>query len=123
MARWRHFLAHILTPAERKAVKELVLRGGTNAEIARRLRKSPRTVEHQLESAFRKLREFLDWPEDFPISRNTLTSLLTPYLEGVSATRSEELHYKQLLLRSLMFNPVTLFQWPLEPRLGDLRRR
>ena len=81
VARWRHFLAHILTPAERKAVEELVLRGGTNAEIARRLRKSPRTVEHQLESAFRKLREFLDWPEDFPVNRITLTSLLSPFLE------------------------------------------
>ncbi|HDN19713.1 MAG TPA: LuxR family transcriptional regulator, partial [Candidatus Acetothermia bacterium] len=80
LERWRHFLEHVLTPAERKVVEELVLRGGTNAEIARRLRKSPRTVEHQLESAYRKLRAFLDWPENFPINRTTLVSLLAPFV-------------------------------------------
>lgn len=80
--RWRHFLENILTPAERRAVEELVLHGGTNKEIARRLRKSHKTVEHQLESAYRKLREFLDWPPDFPINRTTLTSLLSPFLRG-----------------------------------------
>ncbi len=56
------------------------MRGGTNAEIARRLRKSPRTVEHQLESAYRKLRAFLDWPTDFPVNRTTLVSLLNPFV-------------------------------------------
>ena len=86
VARWRHFLAHILTPAERKAVEELVLQGGTNAEIARRLRKSPRTVEHQLESAFRKLREFLDWPPNSPINRTTLVSLLAPFIREFPLT-------------------------------------
>ena len=80
LERWRHFLEHVLTPAERRVVKELVLQGGTNAEIARRLRKSPRTVEHQLESAYRKLRTFLDWPENFPINRTTLVSLLAPFV-------------------------------------------
>ncbi len=76
--RWHHLLEHVLTPAERRVVEELVSRGGTNAEIARRLRKSPKTVEHQLESAYRKLRAFLDWPEDFPVNRTTLISLLKP---------------------------------------------
>lgn len=84
--RWRHFLEHILTPAERKAVEELVLRGGTNVEIACRLRKSPRTVEHQLESAFKKLREFLDWPRNFPINRTTLVSLLAPFVREFPPT-------------------------------------
>jgi len=82
--RWRHFLADVLTPAERKVVEELVLQGGTNRDIARRLGKSPRTVEHQLESAFRKLREFLDWPRDLPINRTTLASLLAPFIREFS---------------------------------------
>ncbi len=82
--RWRHFLAHVLTPAERAVVEELVLRGGTNKEIARRLRKSPRTVEHQLESAFRKLREFLDWPQDLAVNRTTLALLLAPFIRESS---------------------------------------
>ena len=86
LERWRHFLDHILTPAERKAVEELVLRGGTNVEIACRLRKSPRTVEHQLESAFKKLREFLDWPRNFPINRTTLVSLLAPFVREFPPT-------------------------------------
>jgi len=86
LERWRHFLDHILTPAERKAVEELVLRGGTNAEIARRLRKSPRTIEHQLESVFRKLREFLDWPPNSPINRTTLVSLLAPFIKEFPPT-------------------------------------
>lgn len=56
--RWKTFLEWKLTPAERAVVREL-LRGGTNKDIAARLGKSPRTVAHQLGSAFRKLREFL----------------------------------------------------------------
>jgi len=65
-------------------VEELVLRGGTNKEIARRLRKSHRTVEHQLESAFRKLREFLDWPQDLAVNRTTLALLLAPFIRESS---------------------------------------
>jgi|Deesub1362B_J571_1020462.scaffolds.fasta_scaffold00241_10 CRISPR-associated protein Csx14 len=81
--RWRHFLADILTPAERKVVAELVLRGGTNKEIAHRLRKSHRTVEHQLESAFRKLREFLDWPVKLPLNRLLLVKFLAPHFKSI----------------------------------------
>ncbi|RLG08742.1 MAG: hypothetical protein DRN68_03095, partial [Thaumarchaeota archaeon] len=98
LERWRHFLEHVLTPAERKVVEELVLRGGTNAEIARRLRKSPRTVEHQLESAYRKLRAFLDWPTDFPVNRTTLVSLLSAHLKEVSAAGPSEPRGEQLPL-------------------------
>ncbi|MGY4707274.1 CRISPR-associated ring nuclease [Candidatus Bipolaricaulota sp. J31] len=83
LERWRHFLDDILTSAERRVVAELVIRGGTNADIARRLRKSPRTVEHQLESAYRKLREFLDWPPDLPINRTTLAALLSPFIREI----------------------------------------
>lgn len=79
-ARWGHFLEHVLTRAEREVVMELVLRGGTDAEIAGRLGKSPRTVGHQLGSVFRKAREFMSWPEGIRIDRTSLVSLLAPYV-------------------------------------------
>jgi DNA-binding NarL/FixJ family response regulator len=90
MERWRHFLVDVLTPAEKRVVEELVLRGGTNKEIAHRLRKSPRTVEHQLESAYRKLRAFSNWPPDFLVNRTTLVSLLAPSLEETFETEIEK---------------------------------
>jgi len=78
--RWTYFLERMLTRAEREVVEELVLRGGTDAEIARRLGKSHRTVGHQLRSVFRRLREFLGWPEELRIDRTTLASLLAPHI-------------------------------------------
>jgi DNA-binding NarL/FixJ family response regulator len=44
-----------LTPCERE-ILALVLAGLDNAEIARRRRRSVRTVAHQVESIFRRLR-------------------------------------------------------------------
>jgi CRISPR-associated protein Csx14 len=40
-ARWSHFLGHVLTPAEREVVQELILRGGTDVEIAGQLAEEP----------------------------------------------------------------------------------
>ncbi|MBC7098292.1 hypothetical protein H5T52_04130 [Candidatus Bipolaricaulota bacterium] len=84
--RWRVFFTSVLTPAERKVVKELIQCGGTDAEIAGRLGKSARTVGHQLSSAFRKLREFLGWPEGLKIDRTTLVSLLAPHIREINLT-------------------------------------
>ncbi len=101
LERWRHFFEHFLTHAERRVVEELVLRGGTNAEIARRLRKSPRTVEHQLKSAYRKLREFLDWPDSLPINRTTLVRLLAAFIREFPSRsmgeRTKDREYRRLL--------------------------
>jgi len=77
--RWELFFNAVLTSAERRVVRELVLHGGTNHEIASRLRKSPRTVGHQLSSVFRKLRGFLDFPAVGSIDRTALVALLAPY--------------------------------------------
>lgn len=67
-----------LTPAEQKVVQELVLRGGTNQEIAKRLGKSPRTVGHQLASVYEKLRRELG--PAVPADRTTVASLFAPLL-------------------------------------------
>jgi DNA-binding NarL/FixJ family response regulator len=48
-------LPESLTPCERE-IAALVLAGLENAEIARRRRRSVRTVAHQVESIFRRLR-------------------------------------------------------------------
>jgi DNA-binding CsgD family transcriptional regulator len=77
--RWATFLQSSLTPAERHVVQELVTRGGTNADIAKRINRSARTVGHQLSSAFRKAKSFLDLPFNAHIDRATLVSLLAPH--------------------------------------------
>ncbi len=84
--RWLYFLASVLTPAERRVVRDLVLHGGTNREIGRRIHRSPRTVGHQLSAAFRKMRSFLELPADATMDRTTLVSLLSPHIreDGLS---------------------------------------
>jgi len=80
--RWNYFLETVLAPAERRVVKDLILHGGTNKEIARRIHRSPRTVEHQLSAAFHKLRSFMELPTDSSIDRTALVSLLSPHIRG-----------------------------------------
>lgn len=67
-----------LTQAEREVVCELVLRGGTNRDIAHHLGKSTRTVGHQLASVYRKLRTELG--PAVPMDRATVASLFAPLL-------------------------------------------
>ncbi len=45
-----------LTPAERQVAERLVHEGGTNAELARRLGRSPKTVANQLRAVYQKYR-------------------------------------------------------------------
>jgi len=80
--RWEAFLNRELTPAEREVVLALVHHGGTNQELGAALHKSPRTVEHQLASTFRKLRSFLGWPSGVAVDRTTLVGILSPYVRG-----------------------------------------
>ncbi len=61
------FINQKLTPSERMILREIVLNGGSNKEIAERLGKSPRTVEHQLQSIYRKFKE------EFGVSRDKLS--------------------------------------------------
>ena len=76
--RWAEFFQQKLTPAERGVIEALVLHGGSNAELARKLGKSSRTVGHQLASVYRKLRSELG--ERIPIDRATVASLFAPIL-------------------------------------------
>jgi len=68
----RRFLAEELTPAERAVVELAVRSGATDAELARTLHKSPRTVSHQLAVVYEKLRAFLGVRDDVRIDRRTL---------------------------------------------------
>ena len=97
--RWRHFLSQVLTKSEREVVEELVMRGGTDAEIAGRLGKSPRTVGHQLSSTFRKLRGFLGWPKEVRIDRTVLVSLLLPHLREISLSQIGKVSEDMVLSR------------------------
>jgi len=68
----RRFLEHDLTPAEREVAVLAVRTGDTASEIAARLHKSPRTVAHQLEVIYQKLRLFLEVRDDVRVDRHTL---------------------------------------------------
>jgi CRISPR-associated protein Csx14 len=78
--RWTTFIQSSLTTAERRVVQELVARGGTNVDIASRINRSTRTVGHQVSSAFRKVKLFMDLPLDTNIDRATLVSLLAQHI-------------------------------------------
>lgn len=67
-----------LTEAEREVVRELVVNGGTNRDIANRLGKSARTVGHQLASVYRKVRQELG--PAIPVDRTAVASLFAPVL-------------------------------------------
>lgn len=56
------FLRRVLTPAEREVAELLLRTGASNAELARQLHKSPRTIANQLSSAYAKLQDYLDLP-------------------------------------------------------------
>ncbi len=73
----RLFIKGYLSPAERRVLRVVVERGGTIAEIAKVLGKKPRTVEHQIQSIYRKIKdnqEFLglEIPEDTRLTRDFL---------------------------------------------------
>ncbi|MEN3009641.1 MAG: CRISPR-associated ring nuclease [Candidatus Bipolaricaulaceae bacterium] len=78
--RWEEFFRCRLTPAEQEVVRALVLQGGTNRDLARRLGKSPRTVGHQLASVYRKLRAELG--PHIPVDRATAASVFAPFLRA-----------------------------------------
>ena len=78
--RKREFLEYRLTPAERALLEALVRYGGSSKELAARLHKSRRTVDHQLSSIYRKLRRFHSYPKGVPIGRARLIKEFAPLL-------------------------------------------
>lgn len=77
LRRARIFVEQVLSRAEREVVK-WACRGLDNAAIARRLNKREQTVANQLTGAYRKLYEFLEFPEREP-DRAVLIATLAPY--------------------------------------------
>lgn len=74
--RAQEFVSGVLSPAEREVVLLVVREGLTNRQIGQRLCRSPRTVGHQLSSAYGKLREFYGLSA---ADRHTLTAVLAVY--------------------------------------------
>lgn len=79
--RLNQFVHEKLSPAERQ-VCELVAREGlSNAEIAAKLRISPKTVANHLSSIYAKLRESLQLPPERALGRCTLVQTLSTYYQ------------------------------------------
>ncbi len=68
----RRFLRQTLTSAEREIAGHVIRTGATDAETARALHKSARTVSHQLAAVYDKLRLFLEVRDDVRVDRYTL---------------------------------------------------
>lgn len=71
-----------LTPAEREVVKLLVREGGTNAELARKLGRSPKTVANQLRAIYSKYRGCLGLEASGSAIRAQLVADLALYLRS-----------------------------------------
>jgi CRISPR-associated Csx14 family protein len=72
--RAHHFMTQILTPAEREVAEHLAREGLSNAALAVRLGKSPKTVANQLSSIYEKLSNYFHLSA--PPDRTTLLVLL-----------------------------------------------
>jgi len=82
--RWQllHAFWERLTPAERSVVRALVETHGTTKEIARSLGRDPKTVAHQLESAYAKYRSCVGLAPGTRV-RTRLIADLTPVLSSL----------------------------------------
>jgi len=72
----RDFVEHELSPAEREVVALVVREGLTDAEVARRTSRSPKTVGHHLSSVYRKACACFGLSR---ADRHTLMALLSAY--------------------------------------------
>lgn len=81
------FCRHVLTPAEERVVALVVSEGLSNAQVAQRLGRSPKTVANQLTSAYAKLAEYLEQEGERGVDRHALTVTLHAYYE---ARRADE---------------------------------
>ncbi len=66
------FLRSVLSPNERKVLKEIVLRRATISQIARKFGKSQKTIEHQIRNIYSKARRWYNLPEKTPLDRKFL---------------------------------------------------
>ena len=79
------FVMNELTRNERKVLWEVVLHGGSNREIAKRLKKSPRTVEHQLQSIYRKFKRSFGVSLQGKLRRELLVREFSPIVAKMRA--------------------------------------
>lgn len=77
--RWETFCQHVLTRAEEAVVALVVREGLTNAQIAQRLGRSPKTVANQLSNAYAKMADYLGDQGTMGVDRHTLITLLYDY--------------------------------------------
>ena len=75
--RARAFLAQALTPAEREVVSLVARERLSSPQAGERLHRSPRTIDHHLSSAYKKLRQAYDLAH---ADRYTLIGMLGPFV-------------------------------------------
>lgn len=68
----RTFLQKVLTPAEAEVLEYVARQGLTDGEIAAERDTTPKTTGHQLSTIYRKLTEFLEYPEGVQVNRHTV---------------------------------------------------
>jgi len=75
-----------LTAAERRVALALTRHGGSNQELARRLRRSPKTIANQLQSIYEKYRSSLGLPEGARVRERLVSDLASsPDVTGEDA--------------------------------------
>jgi len=84
------FLLHELTPAERTLLVALARTGASNSELARMLKRSPKTVANQLATVADKYRAFAGLAEGVPLSRAELVAHFAPVLDRIGEPCREE---------------------------------
>ena len=77
------FLLHELTPAERTLLVALARTGASNSELARMLKRSPKTVANQLATVADKYRAFAGLADEVPLSRAELVAHFAPVLDRI----------------------------------------
>lgn len=85
----KHFIEHVLTPAETE-VLELVARYGlTDKEIALRRTTTEKTVGHQLSTIYSKLWTFLGYRDDIRVDRHTIATEFGAYFDVMDALQGQ----------------------------------
>lgn len=79
--RWEVFCQHVLGRAEEAIVALIVREGLTNAQLAQRLCRSPKTIANQLTSIYVKLHDYLGERASGGVDRHTLIVHLHGYYQ------------------------------------------
>ena len=75
------FVREILSKSEKNVLKEIIFSGGSNKEISQKLSKSEYTIRRQVESIYRKFREYFSMNEKHRMNKIILIKELGPVVE------------------------------------------